>query len=597
MAAPILLNESQKQARGVTVDSRGWKEGRKAVGAREEMDERAEEGAVAVAWQDFLREHASWSVSAAVHALILVALGFWMLQNQGPEILLVSSPMEEEPLEDFNELKFDRKEEPRGGDIVDRVEPEPLEMMIDDLAAAEGIDAASVELSKIRNMDKAPYNDLLSEVGRGLGIANALGSGKGKKGSGFGLNGTGGGMGGRGGRRGNALGDGATKESEHAVDLALKWLADHQMPDGGWSFHHHLAPTCQGKCPGGGSMPEARIAATALGILPFLGAGQTHQMGKYQATVGNGLNFLIRNMRVSPAGGQLDEVGSGTMYSHGLAAIALCEAYGMQADMDLMRKKKLRDYDGTGDPGDKKTAPEKKQKPVPVPNLGRSAQAALNFIASAQDPMGGGWRYSPRTPGDTSVVGWQLMALLSGRMAYLRVSPACFLGAMNFLNSVQTDDYGSDYGYTDKDRPSLATQAIGLLSRMYLGWKPDHPGIVQGVQDMSGKGPSTAGNMYYNYYATQVMHHYGGEHWKQWNPRMRDWLVGSQSQVGHTVGSWHFRGGDRGADKGGRLYCTALAAMTLEVYYRHMPLYRKDALEHAGEGKKPKPEDQPADVF
>ena len=39
--------------------------------------------------------------------------------------------------------------------------------------------------------------------------------------------------------------------------------------------------------------------------------------------------------------------------------------------------------------------------------------------------------------------------------------------------------------------------------------------------------------------------------------------------------------GDRGAGKGGRLYCTSLAAQTLEVYYRHMPLYGKDVLKHA----------------
>ncbi len=32
-------------------------------------------------------------------------------------------------------------------------------------------------------------------------------------------------------------------------------------------------------------------------------------------------------------------------------------------------------------------------------------------------------------------------------------------------------------------------------------------------------------------------------------------------------------GGDHGGKVGGRLYCTAMAAMTLEVYYRDMPIY------------------------
>ena len=78
---------------------------------------------------------------------------------------------------------------------------------------------------------------------------------------------------------------------------------------------------------------------------------------------------------------------------------------------------------------------------------------------AAQDPVGGGWRYHAQQPGDTSVVGWQLMALKSGRMAYLHVDQSVFLGASKFLDSVQTDG-GSGYGYKDPgNKPS--TTAIG----------------------------------------------------------------------------------------------------------------------------------------
>ena len=69
----------------------------------------------------------------------------------------------------------------------------------------------------------------------------------------------------------------------------------------------------------------------------------------------------------------------------------------------------------------------------------RPAQAALNFICSAQDPVGGGWRYEPRQPGDTSVVGWQIMALKSGYMAYLDVPAATVKKAFDFLDSVQSE--------------------------------------------------------------------------------------------------------------------------------------------------------------
>ena len=596
-AAPILLTEAQKRQRELAVNDRGWKRGRKAVGAKEEMDQRAEEGSAAVFWRDFLHQHRSWAVSAFVHTVIVVTLGLLTLSFPSNNIELVS--LADVPDEfDLQEIEAIQTPGPDvenvSNDIVDRVEVERLEPKVDMQNAAEGIDAASVELVE-SSLNHAPLNDLLCEAGLGTGQANARGTGKGRNGLGSGLDGAGGGLGGRGGRLGNATGLGATPESEAAVDLALKWLAEHQLPDGSWSYNHHLAPSCQGQCPAPGAMPEAQIAATAMGILPFLGAGETHQVGKYQRTVGMGLNYLIARMQLGPQGGSLMEPG-GRMYSHGLATIALCEAFGMQK-----AKRKLRPlpYDGEASPGEKRKV--EKQKPVDVPGLGRAAQAALNFIASAQDPVGGGWRYVPRTPGDTSVVGWQLMGLLSGKMSYLVVNPNCFVGATHFLNHVQTDDYGSNYGYTDNQRASKATQAIGLLGRMYLGWAPDHPGISQGVQQLGAAGPSRQGSMYYNSYATQVLHHHGGEPWKQWNPRMRDWLVGCQSKAGHTAGSWHFGGGDRGADKGGRVYCTSMAAMTLEVYYRHMPLYRKDALmqaKAAAEKKEAeKEEDRPNDEF
>ena len=59
---------------------------------------------------------------------------------------------------------------------------------------------------------------------------------------------------------------------------------------------------------------------------------------------------------------------------------------------------------------------------------------------------------------------------------------------------------------------------------------------------------------------------------------MRDGLVASQEKKGHAEGSWFIKG-DHGAESGGRLYCTSLATMILEVYYRHMPIYKSQAAE------------------
>jgi hypothetical protein len=104
------------------------------------------------------------------------------------------------------------------------------------------------------------------------------------------------------------------------------------------------------------------------------------------------------------------------------------------------------------------------------------------------------------------------------------------------------------------------------LSRMHLGWKKDHAGLKKGEQFLSQTGPS-AGNIYFNYHATQCLSQYEGEHWDKWNKKMRDLLVNSQEQADHLAGSWHMRG-DHGTERGGRLYVTSMAALILEVYYQ-----------------------------
>ena len=281
-----------------------------------------------------------------------------------------------------------------------------------------------------------------------------------------------------------------------------------------------------------------------MALLPFLGAGQTHIAGDYQQVVGNGLDALLRQMKVKKNGGSFED--GGVMYSHGLASIALCEAYGMTDD----------------------------------PRLQQPAQAALNYIVYAQDPQGGGWRYSPRTPGDTSVVGWQIMALKSGHMSYLNVPYSTVRGATYFLDRVQVNG-GTGYAYvTDELNYRPGTSAIGLLCRMYLGWKRDNEILKQGVARIAKTGPSND-DFYYNYYAAQLMFQFTnaeGEMWETWNNKLRDQLVASQDKQGHAKGSWLSQGG-HGIKKGGRLMCTSLGTMTLEVYYRHMPLYRSETVE------------------
>jgi hypothetical protein len=199
----------------------------------------------------------------------------------------------------------------------------------------------------------------------------------------------------------------------------------------------------------------------------------------------------------------------------------------------------------------------------------------IDFILKAQDPEGGGWRYNIPQTGDTSVTGWQLMALQSARIAELNVPPLAFTKVTRFLRTVEVDG-GGMYGYKSPRDQRPSTTAVALLCRMYLGRSHEHKGMVRGMNNLSKWGPVPT-DMYYSYYATQAMHHWGGEHWEKWNSVMRDQLVASQSHSGDSAGSWPT---DRSqhSETGGRLYTTCLCIMTLEVYYRYLPIYRQPSV-------------------
>src|SRR5262249_35303041 len=80
-------------------------------------------------------------------------------------------------------------------------------------------------------------------------------------------------------------------------------------------------------------------------------------------------------------------------------------------------------------------------------------------------------------------------------------------------------------------------------------------------------------NLYYWYYGTLAMYQHGGDTWTRWNSRVRDEIVRRQRTKGHSAGSWDPDDSPYGA-KGGRIYCTALATLSLDVYYRYLRLYQ-----------------------
>lgn len=343
-----------------------------------------------------------------------------------------------------------------------------------------------------------------------------------------------------------ALGGDAT--TENAVLLGLRWLAKQQKSDGSWSL---LGPYSAG-----GSV-ENRDAATAMALLAFQGAGKlpggpTNDFGR---EVTKGWRWLLK--RQKPDGSFFNRGGSNhRFYTHAQATIAICELYAM-----------------TGD--------EKYREP---------ATKAVNYLIKTQSELGG-WRYQPGTQSDLSVTGWVLMALKSGRMAGIDVPSPVFERIESFLERVSRSDPrayasgGSRYVYEETDifnRESIPTMtSVGILSREYLGWPGKDERIRSGVKFMLTHPPRWRRgrvDLYYWYYATQSILHAGGPEWPKWNRQIKKTLTENQVTDRREKGSWDPRDGVWHMASGGRLYSTCLAIYTLEVYYRHLPLYKQQAV-------------------
>jgi hypothetical protein len=330
---------------------------------------------------------------------------------------------------------------------------------------------------------------------------------------------------------------GGNAETEAAVGRGLDWLAAHQGDDGRWSLQFACRNhTCDS--PGGN---QSDPAATGLALMALLGAGQTPAHGSHGESLKRGLRWLVGQQKPD---GDLSGGQGSRMYGHGLATIALCEAVGLTGEADLR------------DP----------------------ARKALEFIVTAQDPASGGWRYDPRGGGDTSVLGWQLMALKSGEMAGLLVPAEAYTRAGRWLDAVSAGPDKHQYGYLPGHGPTAPMTAEALLARQYLGLPRDSAAMREGAEFLMTHLPLfEARNTYYWYYGTQVLFHLQGKAWTIWNGKLRPMLLASQVRDGPSAGSWSPRQPtqDAWSDQGGRLYETALSVLMLEVYYRHLPLYQQ----------------------
>jgi hypothetical protein len=332
---------------------------------------------------------------------------------------------------------------------------------------------------------------------------------------------------------------GGTGKTEGAVALGLRWLAAQQHKNGLWSLRGPFSD---------GSQSENIEAATAMALLAFQGAGYTPAGDPQQSftpVVRRGWNALLKRLQSDGRFYSNDAPGSHQLYTQAQCTMALCELYAMTGDEVYYE----------------------------------AAQRAVDYCVRIQSPQGG-WRYTPGVDSDMSVTGWFVMALQSARMGGIEVPSPVFDRISAYLDTVARDN-GARYAYQTQHGATLPLSAEGLLCRQYLGWAHDDPRLNAGVEYLVANLPAwDRRNVYYWYYATQVLHHMEGKPWRTWNEEMRQLLPAHQEKRGRERGSWDPKG-DRWGDPGGRLYVTCLSLYTLEVYYRHLPLYRTGLFDHA----------------
>ena len=324
-----------------------------------------------------------------------------------------------------------------------------------------------------------------------------------------------------------------------AIRAGLNWLQRVQdKKTGGWEVGRW-----------GGGQVKSNAGVSGLALLAFLGFGCTDSHRQYGPTVRKAMQYLIsRQQSDGPDRGSFGE----RMYSQAICTMSLCEAYSLrQAERrcDTLQRA-----------------------------LRTAAQNGIDYILSKQPSYGG---FSYRGSGnDVSVTGWQVMAIKSGLVAGIDVPSSARERTEHFLRLCLSRDYATPYrfrpaGGTTGGTPRMT--AVSLACRLFMG----HP---RSARDCVGqtrwltrdnthlKTARRAGDLYYIYYMSLAMYQVGGEHWETWKDTFDAALRARQVETGPDKGSWPVEGTSYGRH-GGRVYTTAMALLSLEVYFRFLPMY------------------------
>jgi len=478
---------------------------------------------------------APWLIlSAGVHAVILLLI--WVMLpaevKQEARAVVMVQPNEEQTVEP-------EKPKPKDPEVQPEVVPDVTEVKDPTVNETPNEDFSTMDSSD-PSLSSTDFNQWNHATGMGGGAAPR------------------GVYGNRG--KGGPPGGGGRGPGQPHVERALRWLAAHQDADGRWDSdgfmkHDDGAFTI---CSGPGNATHD-VGVTGLALLAFLGENQTMRSGKYKDTVRRAVKWLRDQQQENGLFGS--PTSHDFIYDHAIASYAMCEAYG------LSKYKLLRDC----------------------------AQRGLNYLESHRNPYSV-WRYQPRDQdNDTSVTAWAVMAYEAGKYFGLTVNDEALKLAVTFLDSVS--DASGRHGYRQAGERSSrkrgdhavrfpadkteAMTAAGLFCRFFLGQDPREVPVMKAAAKVISQCPPRwdegAGTIdhYYWYYATYAMFQHGGAGWKQWQKAIEREVGGNQhtdAAQQNLLGSWDPVGA--WGEDGGRVYSTAILALTMQANYRYTPLLR-----------------------
>ncbi|HUU43026.1 MAG TPA: prenyltransferase/squalene oxidase repeat-containing protein, partial [Planctomycetota bacterium] len=333
--------------------------------------------------------------------------------------------------------------------------------------------------------------------------------------------------------------------SSPEVALALDWLVRTQEPDGSWD---------PAKWDG---QPVYRVGLTGLALLALVGSEEDVTAGRYAGAIARATAFLLSEQKVN---GRFGPFFSASVYNHGIATVALLERYARTRD-------------------------ERLKRPI---------EEALVFIGRHQD-ADGGWGYlDPERDANASVTAWQLHAVLLADALGWSQARTSAQKALAWIES--TVDAQGRAGYSRAGDFRYGPQVPTAIAAFFLSGKSGGDARGRQVAEALGRLPWEGAradppvpnggegvDFYRAYFLTLALGALRGRDdaglsrtqvrdaakLAQLRDEVTGDLVERQLTEGPDAGSWDPT--DRWSPAGGRVYATAMAALSLQAGTRTTP--------------------------